>query len=279
MKQEKAREFFSGYYEGTLDPSLRQAFEHALNSDAAIRSDYEGFAHTLDDLVFLRSEQIEAPVLLSDRIATRLEQAEVQRNRQTWSPRNWLIGLGLAGVAAVVLVGGAMSFGNRDRNAMATTIVSPTNESESLTVNSVQGEVTCRVRVEAKRTITVSLANGKILRQIEAQGRDVVIPLENLNPGAVVFRVEVLGEGTSKLVAVPGSTFKKGTTGSGSLTDLAAAVADRYHSPIVIEAAAGRKSVTWNFGPDAIASINQALRGTGLSVEQHANEMLSISDR
>ena len=278
MKQEKAREFYSEYFEGTLEPGLRQAFEQTLASNAQIRAEYDDFAETIRGLSFLRDEQIEIPISLSDRIATGLELAETQKHQRSWSPRNWLIGLGLAGVATAAVVGGIMSFGTRGNNAVAGGFAGNLPESDVLRVVANKGQVTCSYRPSTKKTIVVSMANGKTLKQIESQGRLVEIPLQNPNAKASVFRIDVVGDASGVLVAIPGTASTKLTTGRGNVSDFIAAVADRYHTPISAQSIDSRRQVAWTFGPDAITSVNRSLSGTGMSVEQHADEMLSISD-
>ena len=50
MNQSKARDFYSAYYEGTLDFGLTQAFERALTTEAEVKAEYEQFVRVMEDL-------------------------------------------------------------------------------------------------------------------------------------------------------------------------------------------------------------------------------------
>ena len=43
MNANKAREFFSAYYEGSMDRAIRQTFERRLNSDSELHAEYKAF--------------------------------------------------------------------------------------------------------------------------------------------------------------------------------------------------------------------------------------------
>ena len=103
MNQEKARELFSDYYEGSLDGGLRQSLEMNLRNDASLREDYTAFVETMEGLDALRSEEIEIPIYLSDRIATRLESVQSRQKfgLPVWT--NWLRGLAVGAVAIAAI--------------------------------------------------------------------------------------------------------------------------------------------------------------------------------
>src|SRR5579862_7354737 len=118
MTHEKARDFFSAYHEGNLEPGILVSFEQKLNGDAALRAEYDRFATTLDQLSALRDTQIEPPVDLNERIAARLDR-HVWEQKQV-APKAWFVRLRLvafSGVAAVLLVGAAISIKNRDNSS------------------------------------------------------------------------------------------------------------------------------------------------------------------
>jgi len=50
MSPDEARELFSEAYEGLLAPPAREAFDAALEADAALREEYEGFASLLREV-------------------------------------------------------------------------------------------------------------------------------------------------------------------------------------------------------------------------------------
>ena len=50
MNHDKAREFFSAYYEGTLESGLRQQLEARFRADAHLKADYAAFVETIEAL-------------------------------------------------------------------------------------------------------------------------------------------------------------------------------------------------------------------------------------
>ena len=75
MTHDKAREFFSAYYEGTLEPGLRASLGRRLEADARLQAEYDAFVGTVTSLDALRHEAVAIPAYLSDRIALRLDPA------------------------------------------------------------------------------------------------------------------------------------------------------------------------------------------------------------
>ncbi|HTQ08499.1 MAG TPA: hypothetical protein VMI31_00360, partial [Fimbriimonadaceae bacterium] len=88
MTNEKAREFFSAYHEGTLEPGFRVSFEQKLKSDYAVRHEFESFVRAMEKLDALRDEEIEIPADLHDRITARLDRHLYERRKSatpSWS--------------------------------------------------------------------------------------------------------------------------------------------------------------------------------------------------
>ena len=69
MTNDKAREFFSAYHEGTLEPGLCASLERRLEGDASLQAEYAAFAETVESLNSMRFESVEIPAYLGDRIA------------------------------------------------------------------------------------------------------------------------------------------------------------------------------------------------------------------
>src|SRR5581483_925490 len=101
MNQEKAREFFSAYFEGVLEPGLKQSFEARLAADAMLQADYAAFSETMGELRTMPEEEIEAPIFLSDRVATRLDEVFVKGSPRgifgSW--QTWPKAIGFAALA------------------------------------------------------------------------------------------------------------------------------------------------------------------------------------
>src|SRR5438270_5999926 len=82
MNLAKAKDYFSAYYEGSLDRGLRQSFEARLNEDAQLQAEYRAFERTMRDLGAMGQIEIEPPEDLHDKIAARLDYALWEQKRQ-----------------------------------------------------------------------------------------------------------------------------------------------------------------------------------------------------
>lgn len=280
MNQEKARDFFSAYYEGSLDRGLRQQFEARLASDANLKSDYAAFAETMEALSCFSDEEIEIPIFLDDRIATRLEAEEARRARRTPAFLGWLRYGAMTGLAAVAIFASIFAF--RGGSKVATAGLVPdgaTAESpDHLQFIGDQHEVKLRFTGNEVKMVTVSSATtGHVVKRLATDHLTTETALRNSNPHAAVFSVAAGGEaGEKALVALPGTAHAKQDSGSGSLTVFAAAVADRYGVPVVIRGNTAGE-VTWTFEPGtALHNVETALQSQKASVDQRDGGMISV---
>ena len=280
MNNDKAREFFSAYYEGTLDGGLKQSFEARLNSDAELQSDYAAFVETVEDLNALKTEDIEIPIFLSDRIATRLEQVQSQQKSGFPSWTVWLRGFTFAGLgAAAILFAIPLVKGNHAvSNAGA---ISGGASSDEINFKSDGTKVVLQYQASGAKTIVVSSPiTGKEIQRFSLNSQKIESPIENKLSNAVLFRIETLGDKNARLIAIPGTSLDRAKTGTGSIQDLATALAGHYRMPVIVDANDITRHVAWNFAsPDARVAANQALRSEGFSVDQRQEGMLQIMDR
>ena len=100
MNQEKAKELFSPYYEGTLEPGLAQALGQSLSKDAHLRAEFEQFERTYDELRALKFEVIDIPEDLAEKISTRIDR-QIYEQKRTVQPTwvGWLRNVSIAAVA------------------------------------------------------------------------------------------------------------------------------------------------------------------------------------
>ena len=124
MNANKAREFFSSYFEGNLDDGLRQAFERTLNTDAELQAEYKAFERTLGQLAGLRDVEIEVPFDLHERISARLDR-HIYEKRQTrgggflafWKPAL------AAGVASLAVIGTVLSLNSSGGDVQGAAVI------------------------------------------------------------------------------------------------------------------------------------------------------------
>ena len=280
MNNDKARDFFSAYYEGTLEAGLKQSFEARLSTDALIQADYAAFVETVQELNTLKDEEIEIPIFLSDRIATRLEQVQPKSRFGFPAWLGVLRGLAFAGLATAAIVFALpLVQGNHDvSNAGAI--------STSASVNQVRfkfdgTKVVLNYSASGTKTIVVSSpVTGKEMKRIQLENNRLESPLENSLAKAVVFKVESLGDEGGRLIAIPGSVPEKAKPGEGTVQDLAVALAGHYRVPVVIDSGVASKQISWNFGSaDARAAASQAVGSEGFSVDQKQDGLVEILAR
>lgn len=269
MTHDKAREYFSAFQEGTLEPGLRSSLERKLSGDAALRSEYEAFVATVAALDALRFEAVETPSYLSDRIASRIDSARVapapfwaswfapRPAQASGSPRFvWATGL-----AACLLVGSIFLRGMRTENTSPADMTGGAG-SDAVSWTADGQNLVAHFSGGSARKITVTPIGGTAQDFSVANHQPLEVTLSNPNTSARRFVVKT-DDGVLGTVAVPGSRLAR-RTGSGSLDELASALADTYHLPVVVKGAVNGATYRWNLeGTDARAAAEKSLSGQG----------------
>lgn len=280
MNSEKARDFFSAYYEDSLESGIKQAFEQRLRSDANLQADYGAFVDTIEQLDMLKHEEIEIPSYLSDRIATRLEQVQAKQKfgLPVWA--SWFRNVAFAGLA-VAAIAFALPMFHGSRGPAESSIVGGPSAVDQLVFKSDGGDVVLNYQPTGEKTVVVSSPlTGKEIQRFHLDGQTLQSPIQNPTPNAELFKIEVLGDKISSLIAIPGTGALKTKPGEGTIQDLALALAGHYHVPVLIEASDVTRHVTWNLSaPDAITAADQAVANEGFSVDQRNGGLIKILDR
>ena len=280
MNQEKAREFFSAYYEDTLEQGLRQTLEQRLRADESLRTEYAEFEEAMNDLGLLKLEEIEIPSFLSDRIATRLEAVQEKARPASWTL--WARNLGFAGLAGAAIFGAVVSLRPATGPGQASTLGTAGAPSDQLDLKADGLNVNLSYRPSTAKGVTITYApTGKVLESVQLDGQRLEETLRNPNSVPVSFRIEVEDE-SATLVAVPGTKGNKLRKGQGSLQSLAEALADTYRIPVSLSVADPQKTVSWNFQtsvePREAAAQALETRG-GYGVDVRPSGMICILDR
>jgi hypothetical protein len=280
MNSEKAREFFSAYYEGSLDSGLKLALEQKFKTDAELREDYAAFSVAFGDLNTLRDEEIEIPIFLSDRIATRLEEARQQKKKPfaLWNV-SWLraapnglaliaiVGAGLGIAATGVIAQGGLfhwPFGHQKQVDLPTFKIDGSN-------------VTLVYQPHSSHSVVIT--SGTVTRTLNLEESQPIEPkLNNENPNAQLFTIQE-DSAPVQVVAVPGSVSNTSSgSGEGTLGQFALAVANYYHVPLLLENTNLETRLKWNLdGIDAAKSANANLQQIHLSADLRSDGMLSIN--
>jgi hypothetical protein len=286
MNSEKAREFFSAYYEGSLDAGLVLALEQKFKTDSGLRYDYDAFASAFAELNTLRDEEIEIPVFLSDRIATRVEEARQQQRKPfvLWNlPWLRIAPYALASVAILGAVIGIASKGPVTQAGLFGSVFGAKNEIDPPTFKFDGSNVLLGYQPRGNHTVVISSGTtGNVIRTLNLEDSVAIEPkLNNDNAGAEIFSIRE-DTATAQVVAVPGKVLDTShPSGEGTLGQFALAIADYYHVPLLLENIPKDKldaKIKWTLdGIDAGKAANANLEQIHLSADLRADGMLSIN--
>lgn len=279
MTNEKARDFFSSYYEGTLDPGLAQTLELKLDGDVRLKNEYRNFATTMDDLYVLRTEDIQAPANLSEKINARLDK-EIwdKKQRQPVSFFGWLKGLAAVGVAGIAIAAAFISLSNRSGDVATSGVIAVS--ADKATFKTTKDGLVFSYQGSVPKMVVITGESGKEIDRKEV-GTDASPKysglLQNTNDHAAAFIIEIHGVSTN-MVVVPGKAASLKTTGAGSLQDYAKAFADFYRIPVVLQVSATDRSIVWKFqSPNIIESASNTL-GSGYRATLLSDNILQIEE-
>ena len=281
MNANKAREFFSAYHEGSMDPGLRQSFERRLNLDASVQAEYRAFERTMSELTVLKSMQVDLPFDLHERIGARLD-LHVHEQSRSAKPAllGWWKGFVIAGIGALAIFGAFQSLQNPGGKTLQGELGPGLPVEVPMKVELVEGEPVLVYRPLGKRTLVIRDAiEGTERERIELDNRLLRSPLRNTGLSANLVSIDA-GDGSDPmLVAVPGSAPESDATGRGTIQEFVIALADRYRIPVTLTTTNPERMVVWHFeSTDAMADATKALLDTRFAVEMRQSGILTIQE-
>lgn len=275
MNIEKAREYFSSYYEGRLDNGLLQSFERAISQDAQIQAEYNAFEQTMQQLNTLRHMEVEPPYDLHEIISARVDRHIYETkiaSKAGWVTR-WKT-LTVGGVAVLALVSAILALlPSNDKGPYASSF--GINSSQTVLVSSESGftlnyiapsqlEVTIRQGVHGKSIETFRLSKYDRLN----------IPILNTNDKAEFFTAEFSNGIPPIQMAIPGKKPVKGAEGAGTLVDLAKALADQFQIPVELIAKNTDFYVRWSF--HSTDPVGTKLDSSAISIDQRNSNLIRV---
>lgn len=283
MNRAKARDFFSDYYEGTLDRGLSQMFERALKEDSLLKEDYSTFCDLMGNLDSLKDMEVPEPAFLHDRIETRVNEKLAAAKAPAplwWLGWGKLAFAGAAGVAVIALVMTLISQPS-DQGSVAG-IIPPVNSSRELPPRlSLREEgltLTFRPKVESRVTIaTEGVEDPSQTIQLEADQK-LESPINNNSEEAKLIEITFSTSHDRIFVALPGSIASPQKTGTGTVKDLALALANTFGKPVQVEVTNLSQRLVWDFKDgDEVDAVSGTLRQHGLSLEARADGILYLN--
>jgi len=279
MNLNKARDFYSAYYEGSLDAGLTQAFERALENEAEVKAEYEQFVRIMKDLDGL-GQPVDVPdnlhLMIRDRVDAHILATEGKDKSGAgffaWRP------LAYGAVAAAAVIGVLFSLSGQGNNELSEgAILSDVTDSPP-TITAQGKALTLNFASADKNGVTIYDTDGQTIYQRSLDSQKLECPLTNSTSEATVVRVE-FAQGYSPLtVGVPGTTVITRGAGIGSISDFVKAIADSYAVPVVLDVQDASQNVSWNFeNSDVAGSISDELAELGLKSEIGQDGVLWIS--
>ncbi|MCU0316904.1 MAG: hypothetical protein MUC92_09955 [Fimbriimonadaceae bacterium] len=262
MNLNKARDFYSAYYEGTLEPGLKQALEAARQADPEIEQDYRQFEMLVSELPNLAVEPIEVPADLHDKISAKLDHhlwTLEQQKPKRWS-WNWKVAL-VGGVACLAIVSAIFAIRPAEGTASEAGISLPVGATTAK-FEIVDGSLGLIVNNSSPITVTITnTADGQISAQRPLAPGRLFIPLRNESDTAEVLSISFSEKEIEPLLIVlPGKATGNVRSGEGTLLDCAKAVAQTFRTPITIRNRNTNEVVRWEFSQeDTTDNLVQAL--------------------
>ncbi len=281
MTHEKAREFFSAYLEETLEPALRLSLEQKLASDKGLKDEYTHFEATVSKLGEMRSEVIETPFDLNERISARLDRTLWEQKRS--APAGVFLRLrtlAFGGLAVVALIGAVASLRHFSHGPLEAGVISGPS-SEQLLVTVKHDAVTVDYAPVGKSTVVFRAEPGeKPFAEITADRTSPLSrPIENSNPGTELISIQVTDAPAVEhvVLAIPGTRVEKTTSGSGTLEEFAKALAGRYRVPVKMTGVDPLTQVSWELKASDARQAAQAALKDHFSVDQREGNLVTIS--
>lgn len=284
MNLAKAKEYFSAYYEGSLDKGLRQTFETHLRTDAQTQAEYRAFERTMMDLEALGRVEIEPPIDLHDRISARIDKM-VWDQKQERAPffSTWWRTLTVAGVAAAgfaIAIFQVSTHRGPEMNVGGVPLPTPQSSAPTFKGGIPGGGVEVSYPALPNQSVTIRDQHGKVLQTVSLEGGLKDKALSNTDTKAQLMSIEPSDQKAGAIfVALPGKESDASTAGKGSLKDLAVAIAGHYGKPVVLEVSDAEKPASWTFeSVEALSAATKSVQQLGLQTEQHNTGEILITD-
>ncbi|MCC6403219.1 MAG: hypothetical protein IT207_04345 [Fimbriimonadaceae bacterium] len=267
----RARELYSQYREGSLDEHAREALERAFRESPAMSEDYRRFEEVLQAYEAQKDDPVPEPYLLHERIVSRLDKA-VLDSKRSQAPifSGWRTAM-IGALGATAIVAAVLSINRGGTSSTAQIVPAPV---QSQLTWAAEGKGVRIFHTPGKGSLQVFADDAAIPAYEAPLGQSKIeIPLVNRDVRSHVYRI-VTPEKTIH-IALPGTSSETPDSGSGSVEELAAAVAARFQSPVEVQYSELGEPAEWEFkgkGP-----VQVKVSGAPVSVQELANGKLAIN--
>lgn len=293
MSKDRLRDHFSAYFDGTLDPALRQSLASKLASDPEFQKEYAQFSRTMELLGDLANEPIEIPIYLSDRITTKLEEAPSKA--PSWLDTislSWFKAAGFASAAVIVIAASYYAYSASTHTATTAESgmvpsVGPAREKadpDYLKIKIINGEVHAFYRSSSPKTLLITSPNTNEVRRKEEidSKKEANLTLANDYPSTVSYQVEVTGDNRPTLVFVAGKerTSPEAAKGNGSSSAFIENICNKYGVTVQLTVSNPKANIAWKLDSgSAMDDLKNSLVQNGWNVSQMSDGLIVIQDR
>jgi hypothetical protein len=274
MKLEKAYDYFSAYYEGTLDAALRHQMDRLFEANQRLRHDFESFAASLEDLELGKGREVEIPLDLHERIVSRLDRSiyESSRNQPQGFMAFWRR-YALGGLATVVIIGGGLAIANRGNGNQAaagfTEIPSAPISVVGLEVVGEADGAFLRFSPTSNDSVKVMrLPDAKVMQSYEVSANTKLdVPLKNSAQEPVTLLIST-AKGSEMVVVIPGTQKQSAGKGQGTLLDFAKAMSATYLLPVTLDSAKRDSMFRWNLDDSSVTQPQTTPEGVTVELKE-----------
>lgn len=265
MNLNKAREYYSAYFEGSLERGLRENFERALREEGQVQAEYRAFERTMRHLEAMKTVEVDTPDDLHDRIMARIDRHawEAKQGAKPGAFAWWKVAV-FVGAGALVIALSVMQGAKQPVNEAGPLSMPNTARMD---VQAIDGGVVLTHPTVHDRTIVIRDAKGDELESIHLRNQRMSAkPLTNQSASAKLISVDI--DGASTFIVLPGIDKDLRSTGKGNLKDMALEIANACGVPVVLAVKDPEASVTWKLDPnDGHGTATKALSTTNTKVE------------
>lgn len=284
MNLDKAREYYSDYFEGSLEPGLRDQFERELSENADVKEDYAGFVQAMNAFADLREDEVEVPFDLHDRILARVDLNIWEKERS--KPKGlgaWWRTLALGGVAALGIIGTLYTIVNKSGGtASSASIVSGGSASLNPVFLANGQQLTLQLNAAKGVVLKVLLQEtGAELSKVVFDRPQVDAPIRFTGAGGKLVKI-VLSNGdrvSETLIAVPGDSATKAAT-NATVGQFAIAMASYYKVPVQVPQDKVNETVTYELsGTSAKDAPKSTISESKITVESRGGLIVILSPK
>ncbi len=262
MKPDKANEYFSAYFEGTLPEGLRPQFEELLENSPAVADEYASFVAGYESLEWLGKQPVAIPADLHETIMRRVDRVAHEKKlvKKSWFGGNlrmaWLGGLGLIAILATGL--SLVRPSGNQRLAEAGTGIGVSQSEPAFLFSVVDSQPTVRIKSYQADTISVEdMDSGQQLKQFKVvEGQSVEIPIQREGANQAAIEVRSLQAQKSVVVVLPSQAATGALSGKGSVIQFARDYANRVQRPVFVEVTEPTKMLAWQYASQPGADVN-----------------------